>query len=331
MSPERPPYREKRSGYTSLELLTVLALGAIVLGGLVVSYGTLTRNLPRVSSFVSVPLGSDRMLHFYGQSNSTRETCVAPHYGSLAQAERLRESFNNDVISATAVFCLPRDSFNTWRPATIAYDPDTDEELDTPQRFRAHIIAKASAPAGLFRDYRNPLNTSATAPSANASIFILGYSKLEGKLKVNALYDIDVVRFTGSNHPAGFHASVKRYAEDPRGVTHPLSFAAGYDVFYPPSVPNPTATSQWATDGFTPLFITFERFTRQAIRETPDTINRFKAAAERPFYFVWWPDPAARHLGAQPNSLSPSDPRQAYNHMAGRTSFMFTVPMFPAL
>jgi hypothetical protein len=327
-----PPVPSKGDkGYTSLELLTVLALGAIVLGGLVVSYGTLTRNLPRVTSFVSVPLGSDRMVNFYGASSASRETCVAPHYGSLAQAERLREAFNNDVLGATAVFCLPRESHNTWRPETIPYDPDAHEELDTPQKFRAHIIANAGAPAALFRDYRNPLNTTATAPSPNASIFILGYSKVAGKLKVNALYDIDVVRFTSTNQPAGFHASVKRYSDDPRNGDYPLTFAAGYDVFYPPSIPNPTSASQWATDGFTPLFVTFERFTRQAIRETPDTINRFKAAAERPFYFIWWPDPAARHLGAQPNTLPPGDPRQAYNHMAGRTSFMFTVPMFPAL
>jgi hypothetical protein len=84
------------------------------------------------------------------------------------------------------------------------------------------------------------------------------------------------------------------------------------------------------TDDFTPLFITFERAIRRAIREA-DPINRFKMAAERPFYFVWWPDPGARHLGPQPNTLSVTDPRQAYNHMAGRTAFMFTVPMFPAL
>jgi hypothetical protein len=43
------------------------------------------------------------------------------------------------------------------------------------------------------------------------------------------------------------------------------------------------------------------------------------------------PDPAARHLGAVANTFPTSDPRQAYNQMAGRTAFMFTVPMFPAL
>jgi hypothetical protein len=256
---------------------------------------------------------------------------VAPHYGSLAQAEKLREQFNSDVISATAVFCLPRDEVNTWRPATIPYDPVAHGELDTPQKFRAHVVAAASVSAALYRDYRNPLNDSASVPSPNASIFILGYSKEANKLKVNAMYDIDIVRFTATTAAQGFHASVKRYAPDPRGTAYPLALSSGYDVFYPPSVSNPTSASQWSTDGFTPLFITFERYTRRSIRETPDTINRFKAAAEYPFYFVWWPDPGARHLGPQANTLSATDPRQAYNHMAGRTSFMFTVPMFPAL
>jgi hypothetical protein len=79
------------------------------------------------------------------------------------------------------------------------------------------------------------------------------------------------------------------------------------------------------------LFITFERSARLALRETPATIERFKRAAERPFYFIWWPDPAARHLGPVANTFASSDPRQAYNQMAGRTSFMFTTPMFPAL
>jgi hypothetical protein len=183
-----------------------------------------------------------------------------------------------------------------------------------------------------FLDNRNPLNTADTTPAANASIFILGYSKTQGRLKVISVYDIDVIRFTDAANPQGFHASVKRYSDDPRGSTFPLAFSGGYEVFFPPSLPNPNPTnpSAWATDGFAPLFITFERSSRLSILEGTG-IDRFKVAAERPFYFIWWPDPGARHLGPQPNTLNPKDPRQAYNHMAGRTAFMLTVPMFPAL
>lgn len=324
------------AGFSSLELLLVLALSAIVIGGAVVSYGTLTRHQPSVASFISVPLGTDRMTHFYAQSATTRNTPSAPHYGTVALAEELREQFYHDVISATAVFCLPRVAHNQWRPAFIPYNPVIHGELDTPEKFRAHIIAAAGVPASLYLPYRNPENTASTAPAANASIFILAFSKYENQMKVLAIYDIDVIRFS-SGTPQGFYASVKRYTDRPGTIVTTASFASavldfagGYDVFYPPSVPNPTNASSWSSDGFTPLFITFERFTRRAIRES-DMINRFKVAAERPFYFVWWPDPAARHLGPVPNTLSPTDPRQAYNHMAGRSSFMFTVPMFPAL
>lgn len=314
-----------------MELLLVLALSAIVIGGAVVSYGSIVRSQPTISSFVTVPLGTQRIQNFYGLSKDTIESAMAPQYGSLSMAEELREQFNTDVICATAVFCLPRDGVNTWRPSVIPYDPVLHDELDTPQKFRTHIILNAGVADTVYRDYRNPLNDSTPVPQ-NATIFLLGYSKYAGYLKVNAIYDIDVIRFTGTNEPNGFHASVKRYADSAAATSaSALVYAGGYDVFYPPSVPNPTRATDWATDGFTPLFITFERATRLSIRETPSTIDRFKRAAERPFYFIWWPDPAARHLGPVPNTLSSTDPRQAYNHMGGRTGFMFTVPMFPAL
>ena len=314
-----------------MELLLVLALSAVVIGGVVVSYGTLTRSQPSTSSLVAVPLGATRSFNYYGVSTATVNTAMAPQYGALSLAEELREQFVTDTISATAVFCLPRDGMNTWRPSVIPYDSTKHGELDTPQRFRAHIVANAAVPASLYRDYRNPLNDATTVPQ-NASIFVLGYSKYPAYLKVNAIYDIDLVRFTADKEPNGIHASVKRYA-DSSSSTNPtqLSYLGGYDVFYPPSVPNATQESQWRTDGFVPLFVTFERAVRLALRETPSTIDRFKRASERPFYLIWWPDPAARHLGAIANTFASSDPRQAYNHMAGRTSFMFVVPMFPAL
>lgn len=318
-------------GFTSLELLLVLFLSAVVLGAIVVSYGTLARSQPNVASMVAVPLGSERMQHFYGASGATRQVPVAPHYGMLALAEELREQFLHDVISATAVFCLPRESHNTWRPSRIPWSMLEHEELDTPQKFRAHIVAAAGVPATLYRDYRNPLGTADTLPSPNASIFILGHSKSADHLSVSAIYDVDVVRFTGSAQPQGCHASVKRHAPAPAAADDaPLVFSGGYEVFYPPSNPAARTASDWSSDSFTPLFVTFERSSRLSVREGT-AIDRFKAAAERPFYFIWWPDPAMRHLGMQTSTAHPSTPQHAYNHMAGRTSFMFTTPLFPAL
>ncbi|WP_395740215.1 hypothetical protein [Prosthecobacter sp.] len=319
-------------GFTSVELLLVLALSAVILGGAVVSYGTLVRSQPSVSSMVSVPLGVARMQNFYSLIGDSVNVPMAPQYGALSLAEELREQFLTDTLSATSVYCLPRDGMNTWRPSVIPYNSTQDGELDTPQKFRAHVIARASVPSSLYRDYRNPLNDGTSVPM-NASIFVLGYSKYAGYLKVNAIYDIDVIRFTATNEPNGIYASVKRYADSTSSLTpSTLSYMGGYDVFYPPSIPNPTNSTQWSTtDGFTPLFVTFERATRLALRESPTTIDRFKRAYERPFYFIWWPDPAARNLGPVANTLASTDPRQAYNQMGGRTAFMFTVPIFPAL
>ncbi|MBL9133850.1 MAG: hypothetical protein JNG86_21745, partial [Verrucomicrobiaceae bacterium] len=131
----------QRGGFTSVELLLVLALGAVVIGGSVVTYGTIVRSQPRVSSCITVPLGSTRMQHFYGSSNSTLDTASAPQFGGLSQAEELRETFLNEVVGATAVFCLGRDDTNTYKPSLIAYNAATHGELDTPQKFRAHLIA----------------------------------------------------------------------------------------------------------------------------------------------------------------------------------------------
>lgn len=325
------PSLHRQDGFTSLELLLVVALSAVVISGAVISYGTLVRSQPCVSSVVMVPLGQARLMNFYGQNANAMNVGMAPHYGALSLAEELREQFLTDTLSATAVFCLPRDDINTWRPSVIAFNPQLHDELDTPQKFRAHIVANAGAPSSLYRDYRNPLNDGTAVPK-NASIFVLGYSKYPGYLKVAAIYDIDVIRFTGSTEPAGIYASVRRYA-DAASTSTPstLAYTGGYDVFYPPSVQLPAAVTSWAADSFAPIFITFERAARLALRETPATIGRFKRASERPFYFIWWPDPTMRHLGVTPSSLASNDPRQAYNHMAGRTSFMFTVPMFPAL
>ena len=135
---------------------------------------------------------------------------------------------------------------------------------------------------------------------------------------------MDVV---SSTSPRGYHASVKRFPGGPRepgsSTTRTVPKPSYFEVFYPAS-PAP------ATDGFTPLWVCFERRARLAVSEGVD-VDRFKRAQGQPFYLIWWPDPGAPGLRTEANSLPPDDPRRAYNHQGGRTSFMFTVPMFPAL
>lgn len=318
--------RSLKRGFTSAELLLVLALGALVIGGAVVSFGTLVRNQPRLSSVVEVDLGA-RMSAWFGAGIGTTKLNVntAPNFGAVAMAERLRDQFNYDVVGATTVFCLSRDSAqpNTFHPTTITYNPATDAILDTSQAFRSHLLAKGLIASSLFGTDRN---YSASKP--NASIFILGYSKTSGQLSVIAVYDIDVLK---SVNPNGFYAAVRRYVGPPVvGVNEPM----GYEVFFQPYTelynsstwPNANGT----TDGFTPLFVSFERSARAALTEGT-SIDRFKKAAERPFHLIWWPDPGASDLRRQPNSMPTTDPRAAYNQQGGRTSFMFTVPIFPSL
>ena len=308
--------RRYQHGFTSAELLLVLAMGAIIIGGVVVSLGSLIKNQPRVSSVVEAELGS-KLLAYYGITDTTIKVTTAPNYGAVALAEKMREQFNNDVIGATAVFCLSRDNQNTYHPATIPYNPATDaiKSLDTPLQFRAHLVAKGLVTSTLFGSSDRNFSTK-----PNASIFVFGFSKTPGQLTVSAIYDVDVVKVV---RPDGFYASVKRYTN--------TAAPQYYDVFYPPYDYNssrwPTATG--TTDGFTPIWVAFERSARAALGESSS--DRFKKAAERPFYYIWWPDPGARDLRRQPNSYPTSDPRNAYNHQGGRTSFMFTVPMFPAL
>ena len=316
--------RNLKGAFTSAELLLVLAIGAVVIGGAVVSFGTLVRNQPRVSAVVEADLGT-RLNAWYGLPLSTTKKTVnsAPNYGAVALAEKLREQFSYDIISATAVFCLSRDSStsNTYHPTSITYNPATDEILDTAGKFRDHLIAKGLIPSAQFGNDRN-----FSSSKSNASIFILGYGKNANEMSVIAVYDIDVVKVL---KPDGFYASVRRYVGPPVvSVNEP----EGYEVFYPPYDYNSTtwSSSSGTTDAFTPLFVAFERSARTAVSEGT-SIDRFKKAAERPFYLIWWPDPGARDLRKQPNSYPSTDPRAAYNHQGGRTSFMFTVPMFPSL
>lgn len=312
--------RQRCAGFSAAELLVAMAIGAVIIGAAAVAYGTVARSQPRVGSSAVVTLDSTRLQNFYNLNQATIQATIAPNYGSLARAEVMRERFLNDCLSATAVFPLARTGINTYRPFQITFNPATDTFPDNPLRFRELLVAKGLVAASVFVSTRN-YNTTAT----NASIFVLGYSPDTGVINVTAVYEVDISKTTS---PAGFYASVRRHANNGSGAT----LTAYYDVFYPPSDPLSWSST---TDGFTPLWVSFERQARRDLSppETTD-IERFKLAREKPFYLIWWPDPAARSLGqyrASNTSYAPTDPRRAYNHMAARTSFMFTVPVFPAL
>ncbi len=312
------------AGFTAAEMLVACAIGGMVIGAAALAYGTLARNHRKFNEVVNVrlPSSSMRSNFFPGQSSSNNHVApLAPSLGSLARAEVMREKFIADCTQSIGVYCLHRNTnvLNTIRPLTIPA-PAAGTLLDTPEAFRTYINTAVSGASSVFtQSYRN----YGTTP--NFTIFILGYSANATTIPVLAVYDLDVVTATDPNATSttiGTYVALRRYVG--------TALTAYYDVFYRLS---------GTAESFTPSVVAFERRSRLAIAEGSTTIDRFKKAAEQPFYFIFWPDPAedslAIPLNAQPGGVlngtyGTTDPRRVYNHMGGRTSFMFTIPMFPS-
>jgi hypothetical protein len=313
----------------------VLALGAVVLSGIMVTYGTLMAGRTNINETVEVILPAARAVNFFGPGAAEVRTIpVAPNYGAVARAEKLREEFHRDVLGAASVFCLYRRASqitNTLRYNWFPYDAATDGQLDSPTAFYELLVRKYPAAASVFEVPANPGATNAV-PQPHATIFLTSFTAEPNKVAIMATYEVDVIRYA-SEKPWGFYASVRKYSHNPLNLGALESvFMTGFEVFFQPSMRVVTSASQFSTEGFSPLFIMFDRAVRRSVVE--DSVlgrDRFKVAGERPFYFIWWPDPAMTDLASLALAGQPREARRAYNHMGGRTSFMFTVPIFPAL
>jgi len=320
-------FRRFTAGFTAAEMLVVAAITAMVMGGAVAAYATITRGQRQLAVTAQIRLPSGAAPNFYSSLASTAtdiNTFVAPNFGSLARAETIRERFIIDTTKALAVFCLtrPAGTYNTVRPSTIPSPVFGEAPLDTPEAFRNHLISSGVAGASTsFAVAQRP-----TPMTPCFSIFVLGYSQNATTIPVIAVYDLDIIGCTTAKSPIvsiGNYASLRRYVGG--------GLMSYYDIFYP--------TLDATNDSFYPTVVTFERKARKALVEGANTIDRFKVASEKPFYFIFWPDPAQDSLSLPPGntvgSLNPgldaSDPRRTYNHMGGRTAFWFTVPMFPSL
>ena len=313
-------------------MLVATMIAAVVIGAAAMAYATFTRGQRQLTQVATVRLpNSNIQNNFYGVNSVSITTFVAPNFGSVARAESLREKFIADVEQAVAVYCLYRTTnLNTVRPATIP-SPPYGTVLDTPENFRLYLATAVTASASIFQKYRNyPQSPDITATLPNLSIFILGYSANATTIPVLAVYDIDFVTATNPNGTGtlvGTYASVRRYVSG--------TLTAYYDVIYP-------AVGSTETENWNPISVAFERRSRLAVVEgtaLTTGYDRFKVAAEQPFYFIFWPDPSRETLalprgalvsGVMNPSYSATDPRRAYNHMAGRTAYMFTVPLFPS-
>lgn len=291
------PSRTSR-GFSFVELVVALSIGAVVVVVAVIAYGAILRNgLPSIrNEDVTVPSGV--LLNFYGLNSSLISVSRAPNFTAAAAAEDLRNRFHEDVSSAVAVFCLGRDGRNTVHPTNLFLSDTNDVRTWTgPANFKALLTNNSD-------DFTT--NTNYALKGSNLSIYIIGPSTTLGRatntttnLVVRAIYDADLITNTT---PPGVYASVRRYV----GSTN----TAFYHVFY-------GSDYRTVTNTFWPLAYYYPK----------GTVNGVTNA--RPFYLVWWPDPSCSVL--PPAAPTNTNTRDAYTNMGGQSSFSFVVPVFPGL
>lgn len=296
----------KRSGFTLPELLVAGVLAASFFTAAAMIYQNITSNRDHVHSYQEVVFPSTNLLNnYYGLVQDRIFAYGAPSYGRAAMAEGLRDRFWEDVERASGVFCLARSTQENEIHPTDVIVPLTSNaaEIDTHEAFLQLLIDTDANAALTFSSFRN-LSTA-----RSGSVFIVQPDLAEDRIGVRAIYDIDLVV---PSSPPGVYASVRRYV----GTT----LTNYYDTFYPDVSP----------ESFGPLFAVFEKRSRLNYPEL--SADKFKAAKDAPFFFMWWPDPALPAWGEISGFTVPDDdPRSGYVHMSVRTGLFFTVPVYPAL
>lgn len=310
--------RRRFGGFSLVEVLVASSMAAVFLGVAVVAYDAIVANKRQPYSSGRVDVGVGNLQNFFGASapqddlgNAVGFRVIpwAPNYAKSGELDLLRDAFMDDVGTASAVFCLSRVGLNTYRPTTIPLSLGVDARMvDTPEAFAN--VANVAAGSAVFTPFRG----RPPATARNGSVFVLRPSPTPTRLAVGAIWDIDLVPTTS---PPGTYVAIRRY----QGTSLTLPF----EIFYP---------ADENTQDFSPLFASFERRARKVQPEV--AYDKFKKAANRPFFFMWWPDPADAYLepfpvGSAPTFNTSTDPRADYRNMSGRTSFFFVVPMFPAL
>lgn len=312
--------RFQAAGFTAAEMLVASAIAGVVVGTAALTILAVTLGQRQYTQIATFTLPNGALTNFYpGQTGNSVNCPVAPNFSAVAQAEIMREKFILDVSQAVAVYCLARNSgnYNTIRPTGITAPP-SGTVLDTSDAFRTYLGTIYTAASTTFVSYRN---FPATAPCL--SIYVLGYSNNATSIPVTAVYDLDVVSAKDPVSAAvvGNYVGVRRYVNGALTAYYDCCFKLYGD----------------GTDSWYPPVVSIERQARKAVAEGASSIDRFKLAEEKPFSMVFWPDPARSSLklpngnttSSYNTGLANSDPRKAYNHMGGRTSFTFVVPLFP--
>lgn len=303
-------------GFSLVEMVVSTGIAAMVFTVGALSYQTITSQQTRSITYGSITIGGAAAESYYGKEDTVTDidTYYAPNYGRGTTADLMRETFYEDLQNSTAVYCLGREGLATVRPSAINLPAPANAKLiDTPEAFRQVLEAAVPLLAGVHEPY------TGASTAKNLSVYVIQPSfqgLFPDGLIVSAIYEVDIQSVTS---PRGTYATVRRYSFG--------SLTDFYDVFYPNEL-----GVDW---NFSPLLVNFERQVRN-VSGLDDGYNKFRVAKEEPFYFMWWPDPSVQNLELESYKTSPiaysaDDPRSAYFHMGGRTSYMFTFPMFPAL
>lgn len=321
----RRPNSPSLRGFSFVELIVAVALAALVLAATVVAYGTIMRHRDGRGINLDTALPTGTLTKLYGVTLPDLVTIDrAPSLGTASQAESLRWRFFEDLSTATAVFALDRTApaEGAARPKTLSLGDTDPRSLDSPNAFRSFLAAAPHSLGAYYPD--NQYQTTSTG--TGSSVFILNTSDAANTLNVRAIYEVD---FVVAQNPAGLYASVRRFSGTACTDYYHIFYPAGTAITVsPPASPAPSPAPPPApvAGEMQPLLAWFPR---KGI-----TGGGIHAVAEdRPFYFVWWPDPMAQTLESvyPEETLGPGSPRAAYSDQAGRTSFFFVVPAFPGL
>ncbi len=292
------------SGFTYVELVVALGIGAMVIGVSVMAYGTINGQGPSRRQ-LNVDIGINNAFAFYGWTDAQTAVSEAPSFAATAMANSLRDQFFGDMAGATAVVCLARNKPNSIRPTNLTIPSSVNPRaLITPDNFRTNLIDPNNLVYTNFSS--NSFNGATTA--TNLTVYMLSSGTNSTNVAVDAIYEADWVRVT--NAPTGVYTSVRRYV----GTT----MTGYYHTFYPETTNN---AFQRPVAAF---------FTKSS---TATGDSRYRRAENRPFYFFWWPDPSREDLASRypTESVSGTNARSDYMLQSGTTSYFFAVPAFPSL
>lgn len=294
----------RRSGaFTFVEIIVALAIGATVIGAAVMAFSTInSQGLSRRQ--LNIDIGIQNAYGFYRWTEPQTAVSEAPSFAATAMANSLREQFLGDLASASAVVCLARNKPNTIRPSSIAVPTNVDlRTLITPEDFRTRLIDSNNA---VYTNFSTNSYGNGATVATNSSVYML-YADSTTNVWVDAIYESDLVTVSD---PVGVYASVRRYVG--------TNMTAYYHVFYP------GATND-----------AFRRPAAAFFTKSSTTLGnaRYRQAENRPFYFLWWPDPSRRDIASPYPSATTNaaSPRSDYMMHAGATSFFLCFPAFPPL